>query len=364
MVAVETVRHSDYVPQLATLFNTVFHKEWSLELWRWKHLSNPLNEPDPSVVVALDGGMVVGARPLMRVNLRYQGFLLRAVVPCDTMVHPEYRRHGLFSRMNELAIHNERAKGTALFFNFPNRISGAGYLNQGWSEVAMLQDLVLVINPNKVASTVLESDLISSVGATIYRALLGARAFRNRLPAGEVTTVAYDEYSDIPSGVPMLYDPDRIELVRDPEFMRWRLDANPLEESYHLAAFAGGERAGYMGLAISERLKGLKQGWLLDCLVKGYDIRVFSSLITTAVDLLRGLGCDYIRAWGIQRPDFAAFLTRKMGFWAVPLPLLGRAAGDRLPRLVAKATASEPLGDLKSFAISNWNLTPLFRDPT
>lgn len=364
MVAVETVRHSDYVPQLATLFNTVFHKEWSSEMWRWKHLLNPLNEPDPSVVAALDEGMVVGARPLMRVNLRYQGFPLRAVVPCDTMVHPEYRRHGLFSRMNELAIQNERAKGTALFFNFPNRISGAGYLNQGWSEVAMLQDLVLVINPKRVASTVLESDLISGVGATVYRALLGARAFRQRPPTREVTTVAYDEYSDIPGGVLSLYDPERIELARTPKFMRWRIDANPLEESHHLAAFAGGELVGYMALAISERLKGLKQGWILDCLAKGHNIRVFSSLIAAAVDLLRDLGCDYIRAWGTQHPSFAVFLTRRMGFWAVPLPLLGRAAGDRLPRLVARIIAPEPLRNSRLLAISNWNLTPLFRDPT
>ena len=59
------------------------------------------------------------ARPLLRVNLRYGGCLVKAAVPCDTMVHPNYRRHGLFSRMNELAIETERAKGTALLFNFP-----------------------------------------------------------------------------------------------------------------------------------------------------------------------------------------------------------------------------------------------------
>ena len=116
--------------------------------------------------------------------------------------------------MNELAIHNERAKGT---FSSSTSQSDFEQVTSTKMAVAMLQDLVLVTTEQS-GQHVLESDPISSVGATIYRALLGARAFRNR-SAGEVTTVAYDEYSDIPSGAPMLYDPDRIELVRDPEFM-------------------------------------------------------------------------------------------------------------------------------------------------
>jgi len=364
VIIVETVPHSAYVPQLTTLFNLVFNKQWPSELWAWKHLSNPLNEPNPSIVVALDDGRVVGARPLLRVNLRYGGCLVKAAVPCDTMVHPNYRRHGLFSRMNELAIETERAKGTALLFNFPNRISGAGYLKQGWKEVTALRDLILMLNPRKVARSAFDDSLLSGVAAAAFRVLLGGRAFRQRPATEGIVTAVCDRYADVPPGIPTLYDPHRIELLRDSAFMVWRLDNNPIEDHHYVVALDGGRLVGYMVLAVSRRLKGLKQGWILDCLVQDYDIHIFSSLITTAVSLLGDLGCDYVRAWGVQHPGFSAFLARKMGFWAVPLPLLGRAAGDRLPRLVARPIASEQLDDGKLLDISNWNLSPLFRDPT
>jgi len=364
MATVQTVKHTEYVDQLVQLFNSVFGQKMSPESWMWKHLANPLNECEPSVVVAMDNGAVVGARPLMRVNLRYSDALLPAVVPCDTMVHPEYQRQGIFARMNQSAIEQEHARGTALLFNFPNRISGAGYIKQGWREVSVLRDLIFLTNPERVAKAFCETDWVVAAARLTYGALFGRRGERLTGRANAVEVLMYDKYPESLSSMRSLYDANRLELDRTRAFMRWRLDDNPLEECRYLLAYAHGQLAGYMALAMSPRSHGLKQGFIVDCVVQDYDIRVFSSLVASSVRLLIDLGCDYIRAWGVQHPSFHRFLVSEAGFWAIPLPLLKLAVGDRLPRLVVRTLNSGLPESLDLLSPSCWNLTPIFGDPT
>jgi len=364
MVTVQTVKHTEHVRDLVRLFNVVFGKSMSPESWVWKHLANPLNECEPFVVVAMDNGAVVGARPLMRVNLRYGDALLPAAVPCDTMVHPEYQRQGIFARMNQLAIEREHARGTALLFNFPNRISGAGYIKQGWREVSVLRDLIFLTNPERVAKTFCETNWVAGAAKLTYGALFGRRGERLTGRANAVEVLMYDKYPESLSSIRSLYDANRLELDRTSEFMRWRLDDNPLEECRYLLAYVHGKLAGCMAVAMSPRSRDLRQGFIVDCVVRDYDTRVFSALVASSVRLFTDLGCDYVRAWGVQHPNFHRFLVRRAGFWGVPLPLLRRAIGDRLPRLVVRALDSGPPGCLDLSSLSYWSLTPLFGDPT
>lgn len=364
MATVQTVKHTEYVDQLVQLFNSVFGQKMSPESWMWKHLANPLNGCEPSVIVAVDNGTIVGSRPLMRMNLRYRDAVLPAAVPCDAMVHPKYRRQGIFARMNQLAIEQENVRGTALFYNFPNRISGAGNIKQGWLEVSRLQDLILLTNPKRVAEAFCDIDWVAGAAKLAYGALFGRRGGGLTSRDNDVAVLTYNSYPESLSSIRSLYDANRLELDRTTEFMRWRLDDNPLEECRYLLAYVHGQLAGYMALAMSPRSHGLKQGFIVDCVVQDYDIRVFSSLVASSVRLLIDLGCDYIRAWGVQHPSFHRFLVSEAGFWAIPLPLLKLAVGDRLPRLVVRTLNSGLPESLDLLSPSCWNLTPIFGDPT
>jgi len=126
----------------------------SPELWEWKYVHNPFAQRDPEVVVALDRGRVVGARPLLDAQLWINDRKVKAAQPCDTMVHPEYRRKALFSKMNEIANAHSKAEGCALFYNFPNLNSRPGYLKQGWRLIAIMEQ---IIKPRKAVSYRLES---------------------------------------------------------------------------------------------------------------------------------------------------------------------------------------------------------------
>ncbi|WP_339106370.1 GNAT family N-acetyltransferase [Haloterrigena salinisoli] len=132
---VRPFEHSDRT-ELLSLYEQVFGRDRSVDWFRWKYEDNPYADHVP-IVVAESEGDLVGCRAFFAQELRIDGTERIAFQPCDTMVHPEYRNQGLFSRMNEYAL--ERYAGTdrppALCFNFPNENSKPGNLKHGWREI-------------------------------------------------------------------------------------------------------------------------------------------------------------------------------------------------------------------------------------
>jgi GNAT superfamily N-acetyltransferase len=104
------------------------------EQWHWKHTLNPFGRS--IVLVAADRDRIAGIRAFMRWQLATTtGSTLSCVRAVDTAVHPEYRRRGLFSALNEAALELATADGVDMVFNTPNEQSRPGYLKQGWQDV-------------------------------------------------------------------------------------------------------------------------------------------------------------------------------------------------------------------------------------
>ena len=121
---------------LLSLYEQVFGRDRSVDWFRWKYEDNPYADHVP-IVVAEDDGELVGCRAFFAQELRVDGTARIAFQPCDTMVHPEYRNRGLFSRMNEYALERYAGsgRGPACCFNFPNENSKPGNLKHGWREI-------------------------------------------------------------------------------------------------------------------------------------------------------------------------------------------------------------------------------------
>lgn len=110
------------------------------EFWRWKHERSPFG-PSP-VLLAEAGGELVGLRAFLRWRLASGDRAVEAVRAVDTATHPAWRGRGIFSRLTTELAERERARGTALVFNTPNRSSGPGYRKMGWVRVGRVPLLV------------------------------------------------------------------------------------------------------------------------------------------------------------------------------------------------------------------------------
>jgi GNAT superfamily N-acetyltransferase len=300
----------------------------------------------------------------MRVDLLYNSNRLRCAVPCDTMVHPDYRRQGVFAMMNELALDIEKEKRTVLMFNFPNKISGAGYLKQGWREVKLLEDYIRPLRPSKVGRGITRNAVLGSILGVGYSALFGWRSTGARSGTRAVDIEIYREWPKILEQLDASYDARRLELERSEQFMRWRLDSNPLERNLYVVASHGSTLLGFVALAISTRTGGLVQGLVVDDVMCCKDPAPSNELVRAVMELAVQHGCDYLRAWPSERGCLTRDVLSRHGFVTVAPSLNKKVSAVRLPRLVTKEIDSSLLCGANPQAADEWYLSPVFRDPT
>lgn len=136
------------VPQFLQLLRAVFdsgvyNSDWFL----WKHRDSLWG---PSIVTyAVDtlDGHIVALRAFWPWKLVRGGEVILAYQPCDTAVHPDFRRRGLFTRLTKLAIDAAKQRGASVLFNFPNPLSKPGYLKLGWQEIGGMVTLLKPMKP-------------------------------------------------------------------------------------------------------------------------------------------------------------------------------------------------------------------------
>ena len=108
---------------IAELFKTCFGETLDRPLWEWAYLKNPTGIP--IIVVALENGIVIGhyamiPMPFVQDNLQHVGYL-----SMTTMVHPDYRKYGLFQELASVA-YSKALPGTFVY-GFPNSNSAPGF---------------------------------------------------------------------------------------------------------------------------------------------------------------------------------------------------------------------------------------------
>lgn len=237
---VRRFEHED-LERLLALDRAVWDRRRSAEWFRWKYVENPYLERVPIFVVEADGELV-GARPFLVFRIRAGDESVVALQPADTMVHPDHRRQGLFTRMTRRAVEYYRAREPELFFNFPNEAALGGYRKLGWKPVAPRRAYYRVEDP----ATFLESefggtvgDLLGSLSGPIARQFYRVRGAVAAEP--DDVTVAEREGTDA-SLLTSLYrrdPPDELHALRNREFYEWWL-ASPAWDYRTLVAYRDG----------------------------------------------------------------------------------------------------------------------------
>jgi hypothetical protein len=207
----------------------------------WKYVDDPYTDHVP-VILALHGGTVVGAKAGMPFELAtVDGRTLPALQPCDTMVHPDHRRQGLYSRMTELMTDHYADREVALLFNFPNSATLAGSLKHGWRTVRRVptfyrvQDASAFVGADRGLGALV--DIAADVHLSARTALVDAPASHVRVerhatpPPSLLATVAANGR------------PDRLHADRTEAFYEWRLDNPAREYTAYVASRDGSPRA-------------------------------------------------------------------------------------------------------------------------
>ncbi|WP_282041290.1 GNAT family N-acetyltransferase [Halomonas alimentaria] len=108
------------------LFQESFGFSLDKRLWEWAYIENP--NGNPVVALAYDDKKLVGHYAAIPFPLSNgKGECRNAFLSMTTMVHPEYRKYGLFVKLAEMSYDVLREKAADLVCGFPNSMSAPGF---------------------------------------------------------------------------------------------------------------------------------------------------------------------------------------------------------------------------------------------
>ncbi|WP_254861853.1 GNAT family N-acetyltransferase [Halovivax gelatinilyticus] len=207
------------------LYEDVFDDEASRDWFAWKYRENPFADHVPIFVATADGE-VVGARSFFALPLRVGDRTIRSLQPCDTMVAPDHRRRGIFTRLTERALATYRADETRLCFNFPNAKTLPGNLKLGWRVVSPQPVWYRIQDPRALARTVSDRRSVrlgAALGAPVLAGYTKTRATLGRLGRGYVTV---ERHESVPAerlaALSDRTDRSGIRVPRTERFLEWR----------------------------------------------------------------------------------------------------------------------------------------------
>ena len=207
----------------------------------WKYADNPFADHVP-IVVATDGDSVVGAKSAVPQRIRVGDRAVDALQPADTMVDPDHRRQGLFSRMTEVMKEHYADRSSQLFVNFPNDKTLAGGKKHGWVEVGRVPTYYRI----QRARGIVGDDLPAPAGQAldlldpVFDAYL---TVREKLAPSPPADLVVEECDGVPADVlATLYEravPDELHAERSAAFYDWRFGNPKWTYRTYLAGLAG-----------------------------------------------------------------------------------------------------------------------------
>ncbi|MUV37322.1 hypothetical protein JNUCC1_01128 [Lentibacillus sp. JNUCC-1] len=291
----------------------VFKKEMSSKLWEWKYLDKP-GQQNPFILVFEEAGVIKGHIALWVSEAYIEGKEAKIALRVDTMVHPDVRGKGIYTKLNQAMLQQARAAGVQLLYGFPSEQAKPPLIGKTDAiDVGGISRYMKIGNPFNVLSV-----LFKGIGFVLkpfgrfqahYRKRVKMPALPEDWAFEEVThfdprfNKLAEEVSDIKSVI----------LKRDANYLNWRFFKHP-NHTYKVFALSNKDRLlGYAVINIEEKdfdYGRLAIGQLVDCLAVN-DNSVWQYLIDHTLHQLRET--DIVQTW--QFPDqLPAIKLRKARF--------------------------------------------------
>ena len=360
MIQIKPVKHSDRKEELLELFRSSFNQNISAAHWEWKYLHNPLTSEEVEVVVALDDGIVVGARPFMIAEMWLGKEKVMAAQHCDTMVHPDYRGKGIFNNMGRVAIDQLKANGYTLSYGFPGPMSRQGFLRQGWKIVAPTEINFRVLDPRELISRKLGNRLLGTGLGFFYNKLLNTILDQPLLPSSSFKVRLFDQFVDELTEVDGFRDDSRIDLVRSESYLRWRFDSHPEHKYKYVLANKNRKLRGYAVVVTKEVGDDLLYGYIVDYLIEDNDVACFRALIGRCLEEFKQSGCAAALIWAFNEPQLKQELVRHFGFKSASKFPYTRFIGPGY--LDALHLNDQAVSSIDIYDQENWRVTLAFVD--
>ena len=284
---VSTVRESTASDKdgIFKLREAVYGRPFDGEEWHWKfekHSGTPAK-----IYVAEADDSIVGLRAFIVERLKVHEKVWLAGLGVDIMVHPEFRRYGIASKVANEASEAMEAADIPILTGFPNEAAFKVYTRRrsNWRHICSIPLLVKPLNFDSILGKYIKNSLFRSLLRPPIQVLW-------RIFFGGKPRVAQDiivkRGADFDERFDQLWESVNkhhgILLVRDRAFLDWRFKEKPDVACVVCTAERDGKLVGYAVLWEGQMFD-MKVGFILDIL--GKDRNVAAALICDAVDYFK-----------------------------------------------------------------------------
>lgn len=340
------------------LYEAVWDRRRSREWFEWRFLGNPYLATPP-LIVATTGDRLVGAEPCLPFRLRAGDETVPAFQPADWIVHPDYRRQGVFTRMTEALLDGGNWEPPAVYFNFPTAELQPGLEKFDWQMSGRIPSYCRLQRPSPLISNH-TSHLPRPVPRILGRAADTAAAVGCRLRdlAGPTPDIEVTRHEQLPlktlATLYRSYPPSGVHVVRDERFYGWRFDNPDWETAAYLAHRDGRPVAGL--ITCTERTESGERTILADTLPldANAEQRATTALVRAVVE---NSDADFLRTSGAGLPRPA---LRSLGFRPMGAPPLSSVTNPTTlavrPGALDGQSGDAPAGEAVDERVDAWTL--------
>ncbi len=310
--------------------------------WRWQFEENPAGSAFYRLAEA--GHRVVGQYVTIPTRLLVDGRETLAAFSCDTMIHPEYRRQGMFSALaQELYDDLEKGAGIGLVWGFPNEQSLPGFTRKlDWK---MLPPIPLMVVPIRPLAVLLK--MLPATGRLVGNRFPSPAADKPLRIVSRIKGLAIEAISRFDESFDELWHRHkasaRIIQVRDSRYLQWRYLSVPQFGYRPFAVFRDRKLLGFIVIRMMA-LRGQRFGVLVDVFPFPVNAPVFRDIISFARQYVVARGGHFLTC---LMPRHHLGILRKTGFLRVP-----EVFNPKTWRLGYRRTKDRLLGSAESWHVT------------
>jgi GNAT superfamily N-acetyltransferase len=217
--------------------------------WRWEFEEGP--DGGGFIYIVEDESKILGHFADIPRRFSVQGEVILGTLSLDLMVHPDYRRKGIFAAMGKYGAQRVKRENGVFMTAFPIRLETIQGLKKiGWKRVVELPVLVYSIKFSGIINRYLRftplSLLFGGVARFFYFVFFGWRK-KEKIIGVEIKRVhELDEQFDLFWEKAISLHP--ITGVRDRNYLNWRYLQHPTRKYAIYRALQEGEMKGYIVL--------------------------------------------------------------------------------------------------------------------
>ncbi len=301
------------------------------DFWKWEFTDGP--DGRAFIYLAEDEGRVAGHFADIPRRFSFNGDVRLGTLSLDLMVHPDFRRRGIFVGMGRYAAERVRKENGIVMTAFPIRKETiAGLLKIGWEVVGELPVLVYPLRFRGIINRYLRfppvSFLLGGAARGFYSLFGGGR--KEEMNRG----IKIEEITGLDEGFDRFWEKastaHSVLGVRDRAFLNWRYFRNPVRTYTIYRAMDNGEMVGYLILRKVDLLR-FNSAVIVDLLA--VNEKSIIPLVARGIERSAEMGADLVGCMIPRRHPYYEQL-RTIGF--IPslktfLFMVYRLAGEEIP---------------------------------